>query len=158
MFFKGCGHLQNAHPLWLISYGEECALGGLTLICKALRGFFLCIFSSLTCLKKPVFIASKLTTGRYQPACHYFSKKNEKNPSSALCRKRTCVRPCYGPQAQISNRGNTEALLLLLYNKFGISFFRFSQSLNSFKLFLFFLNQTLEIDPHADKCYYVGVS
>jgi hypothetical protein len=25
-------------------------------------------------------------------------------------------------------------------------------------LFLFFLNQTLEIDPHADKCYYVGVS
>jgi len=53
---------------------------------KALPGFFLCIFSSLTCLKKLVFSKRDLlpwtvlarlywdllTNGRYQPACHYF--------------------------------------------------------------------------------------
>jgi len=71
------------------------------LICKALPGIFLCIFSFLTYLKKPVFSKMDLlqwkvparlywdllTVGRYQPACHYFWK----NPSSALCRKRTWV-------------------------------------------------------------------
>jgi hypothetical protein len=57
---------------------------------KALPGFFLCIFSSLTCLKKrrnlPVFSKRDLlqwkvpaglywdllTSRRYHPACHYF--------------------------------------------------------------------------------------
>ncbi len=71
------------------------------LLRKALPGIFLCIFSSLTCLKKPVFSkmdllrwkararlnSDLLTSGRYQPACHYFWK----NPSSALHRKRTIV-------------------------------------------------------------------
>jgi hypothetical protein len=53
---------------------------------KALPGFFLCIFSFLTCLKKPVFSKldllwwevparlywDLLTSGRYQPACRCF--------------------------------------------------------------------------------------
>jgi hypothetical protein len=38
---------------------------------KALPGFFLWIFSSLTCLKKPVFSqgGSSFRGGRYQPGC-----------------------------------------------------------------------------------------
>ncbi len=53
---------------------------------KTLSGFFLCISSSLTCLKKPVFnngdllrwnVPARLywdllTSWRYPPACHYF--------------------------------------------------------------------------------------
>ncbi len=46
---------------------------------KALPGFFLCIFSCLTCLKKPVFS---------QP---FTISKKWKNPSSALRRRRTGV-------------------------------------------------------------------
>ncbi len=68
---------------------------------KALPGFFLCIFSSLTCLKKPVFSKwdllqwkvpparlhwDLLTSVRYQLACHYFLKV-KKNLSSALLRR-----------------------------------------------------------------------
>jgi len=65
-------------------YSKHC----IRLICKrkALPGFILCIFSSLTCLKKPVFSKGDLllwkvlarlywdllTSGKYQPACHYF--------------------------------------------------------------------------------------
>jgi hypothetical protein len=59
-----------------------------TLKCKAPPGFFLCIFRSITCLKKPVFIKGDLplwkvparldwdllTSGRYQPNCHYSKK------------------------------------------------------------------------------------
>jgi hypothetical protein len=53
---------------------------------KALPGFFLCIFSSLTCMKEPVFSKrifcngryqpgwDLLTSRKYQPACHYFKK------------------------------------------------------------------------------------
>ncbi len=55
---------------------------------KALPGFFICIFSSLTCPKKLVFskrdflpwkfparlYRDRLTSGRYQPASHYFQK------------------------------------------------------------------------------------
>jgi hypothetical protein len=53
---------------------------------KVMPGFFLYVFSSLTCLKKPVLSKRDLlqwkvlarlywdllTSGRYQPACHYF--------------------------------------------------------------------------------------
>jgi hypothetical protein len=62
---------------------------------KALPGFFLCIVTSLSCLKKPIFskrdllrwkvpamqYRDLLTSGRYQPACHYFSKVKK----SQLC-------------------------------------------------------------------------
>jgi hypothetical protein len=62
---------------------------------KALPEFFLCIFSSLTYLKKPVFSKQDLlrwkvtarlywdflTSGPYQPACYYF----EKVKKSELC-------------------------------------------------------------------------
>jgi hypothetical protein len=39
---------------------------------KASIGFFLLIFKSITCLKKPVFIRGIFCHERYQPACHYF--------------------------------------------------------------------------------------
>jgi hypothetical protein len=44
---------------------------------KELPGFFLCIFSSLTCLKKPVSTSGIFYGGRYQPACHYFLKSDK---------------------------------------------------------------------------------
>ncbi len=80
---------------------------------KALPGFFLCISSSLTCLKKPVFNnwdllrwkvparlptqavlgSSKPAKGTHQPVT--ISKK-WKNPSSAFPRKRTGVQALTG--------------------------------------------------------------
>jgi hypothetical protein len=36
---------------------------------KALPGFFLCIFSSLTCLKKMFSASGIFCGGRYQPGC-----------------------------------------------------------------------------------------
>jgi hypothetical protein len=62
---------------------------------KALPGFFLCIFSSITCLKKPLLSKRDLplwkvparpywdllASERYQPACHYFLKVKK----SLLC-------------------------------------------------------------------------
>jgi hypothetical protein len=39
---------------------------------KALPGFFLSIFSSLACLKKPDFSKRIFCGGRYQPACYNF--------------------------------------------------------------------------------------
>jgi hypothetical protein len=71
---------------------------------KALPGFALWIFSSLTCLKKPVFYqagcsalegTSQAVLGssgqRKVPASLSLFSKKCKNPSSALRRTRTCV-------------------------------------------------------------------
>jgi hypothetical protein len=72
-----------------------------------LLGFFFCIFTSLTCLKKkPVFSKRDLlswkvparlywdllTSGRYQPACHYFLK-SEKVPALLYIGKGPEYRP-----------------------------------------------------------------
>jgi hypothetical protein len=71
--------------------------------CKALPGFFLCIFSFLTCPKKPVFSKRDLLwwkvpagwTRIFWPADSTSQpvtiSKKWKNPSSTLLRKRTCV-------------------------------------------------------------------
>ncbi len=99
-------HVFSANILW--PYDIKCATFFTSsykfLFCsrKPLPGFLLCIFSSVTYLKKPVFnkrdlllwkVLARLywdllTSGRYQPACHYFWKVKQ-NPSSALRRKRT---------------------------------------------------------------------
>ncbi len=82
---------------------------------KALPGFLLCIFSSLTC-------------GRYQPGSigifwpaegtsqNVTISKKWKNPSFPLPRKRTWVQALLA-SAQISNRGRAYTQALLLYFK-----------------------------------------
>jgi hypothetical protein len=76
---------------------------------KALPGFFLCIFSSLTCLKKPVLSKrdllrwkvparlywDPLTSERYQPACQKVKKSllcftSEKDLSTSCSPISTC--------------------------------------------------------------------
>ncbi len=71
---------------WVLTLGTSRSLGVRYPTRKPMPGFFLCIFSSPTCLKKPVFSKldlllwkvparlywDLLTRGRYQPACHYF--------------------------------------------------------------------------------------
>jgi hypothetical protein len=55
---------------------------GPCLLCKALPGFFICIFSCLTCLKKPVFIKQHLLRWKV-PArlqCNGFFWLGEKEP------------------------------------------------------------------------------
>ncbi len=98
----GTGHSWNSGlPSTLVSGNRplfhECPIRGPYIPRKAVPEFFLCIFSSLTCLKKPVFIKGDLmqwkvqarsywdllTSGTYEPAW--------KHPSSALRMKRTWV-------------------------------------------------------------------
>jgi hypothetical protein len=55
---------------------------------KALPGFFLCIFSSLTCLKKLVFSKLDLLQWKVTASLPLFLK-SEKITALALCRKRT---------------------------------------------------------------------
>jgi hypothetical protein len=76
--FGGCLKKANVSAAWEVFHFRQ-----------ALPGFFLCIFSSLTCLKKPVFSKldllwwkvparlywDLLTSGRYQPACLLKSEK-----------------------------------------------------------------------------------
>ncbi len=67
-------HNMLVRPLGLFEFSIVCVITW-----KALSGFFICIFTSLTCMKKPVFSRrfvrlywDLLTSGRYQPACDYF--------------------------------------------------------------------------------------
>ncbi len=53
--------------------------------------FFLCIFSSQTCLKKPVFSKGDLLQWKVGTSQPVTISKKWKNPSSALRRKRTCT-------------------------------------------------------------------
>jgi hypothetical protein len=97
---------------------------------KALPGFFLCIFSSLTCLNKPVLRKPDLLTSGKYPASVTISKK-WKNPSSALCRKRTCIQvlPWFSICSLKSQKG--------LYSgpsPIRIDLFKFAGPYNLFKL------------------------
>ncbi len=88
-------------PWTRVSLGRRC------LARKALPGFFLCIFSSLTCAKKPGFskgdllqwkVPSKLywnllTSGRYQPACLSLFLKSGKIPAVLYIGKGREYRP-----------------------------------------------------------------
>jgi hypothetical protein len=74
---------------------------------KALPGFFLCIFSSLAYLKKPVFSKrdllwvestrrlywDRLTSGRYQPTYHYFKKVKKSQLCFNVRKKKKEFRP-----------------------------------------------------------------
>jgi len=108
--------------------------------CKALPAFFLCLFSSLTCLKKLIFSKQDLLRGRYQLGCTeifwpaertgqpVIISKKWKNPWSALPRKTTWLQavPWFsnyslrlaglGHRPQITNhsRACTQALLLYI--------------------------------------------
>jgi hypothetical protein len=83
----GASAFKTDHPNYVLHTAESLETACYTFqIRKALPGFFLRIFSSLTCLKKPVISKwdllwwkalarlywALLTSGRYQPACHYF--------------------------------------------------------------------------------------
>jgi hypothetical protein len=91
---------------------------------KALPGFFLCIFSSLTCLKKPVFSKRDLLSWKVLASLSLFLK-SEKIPALLYVGKGPEYRPlhdfgfvpsAYWPRAQISNhkRACTHALLLYI--------------------------------------------
>jgi hypothetical protein len=82
--------------------------------------------------KKPVFSKRDLlTTGRYQPACHYLSKNEKKIPSLLYVGKgpEYDLLPASGTDLKI-----TEILSPFSYTKFGIIFFRFP-NLSTLKLF-----------------------
>ncbi len=106
---------QPAKPLWVKYIFVKGSIGSQSFnpkpfrytlqfftLCKALPGFFLCIFSSVTCLKNPVFSKRDLVW-RYEqavlgssdqrkvPASLSLFLKSEKNLTSTLIRKRTWV-------------------------------------------------------------------
>jgi len=94
------GVWKKPMPLLLLLLPGRCSI-----FVKHCLDFFLCIFSSLTCLKKPVFIKLDLlwwklparlavlgsSDQRKVPASLSLFLKSEKNPSSALRRKRIWV-------------------------------------------------------------------
>ncbi len=91
--------------------------GGTFLKCKALPGFFLRIFSSLTSLKNPVFSKRDLLRWKV-PASLSLFLKSEKFPALLYVGKG----PKYNPfrdfrpvRAQISNHGRAYSQALLLY-------------------------------------------
>ncbi len=111
--------------------------------CKALPGFFLCIFSSLTCLQKPVFSKQDLLWWKVSAVCTMIFwpaegtsqpvtiSKKWTNPSSTLFRKRTGVHALQGfltcslgVVASLGHRSEitegTQALLLYFIHQFEI--------------------------------------
>ncbi len=82
---------------------------------KALSGFFLCIFGSLTCLKKSVFRKGDLLWWKV-PASLSLFLKNGKIPAFLYLGKGPEHRP-YRPWAEISNHGRAYTQALLLYLK-----------------------------------------
>jgi len=94
--------------------------------CEARPGFFLCIFSSLTCLKKSVFSKRDLLQWKV-PASLSLFLKSEKIPTLLYLGKGLVYRPfcdfqpvpsAYQPWAQILNHGRACTWALLLRNSY----------------------------------------
>jgi hypothetical protein len=159
MELNPCGFIsyrQLAKPLWVKNIFVKGSIGSQSFSpksfrynlqiftpCKALLGFFLCIFSSLTCLKKPVFSKRDLLWWKVPAGCTRIFwpaegtsqlvtiSKKWKNPSSILLRKKTWVQALQwfltcslGLLASLGHRSEitegTQALLLYFIHQFEI--------------------------------------
>jgi hypothetical protein len=67
LFNKTCKRYNSHNVPWMLFY--PVTMGGPVPESKALPGFLLRIFSSLACLKKPVFSKRIFCSGSYQPGC-----------------------------------------------------------------------------------------
>jgi hypothetical protein len=106
----------------------------ITCVRKALPGFFLCIFSSLTCLKKPVFSERDLVQWKVPASLSLFLNSEkipalEKDLSYRPFRDFRPVLSAYQPRAQISNQWRACTRVLLL---------------NHFRIWVFFLKREKE--------------
>jgi hypothetical protein len=86
-------------------------------------GFFLCIFSSITCLKKPVFSKRDFLLWKVPASLSLFVKREKilaplyigKGPEYRPFHDFPPVPSTYRPHAQISNHGRACTQALLLY-------------------------------------------
>jgi len=97
-------------------------VNSLTSDVKHCPGFFLCIFSSLTCLKKPGFSKVGSSDQRNVPASLSLFLKSEKILALLYVANGPGIGPSvifdlFRPREQISNRGRACTQALLLYIK-----------------------------------------